>query len=245
MLTLAILLVGCKKTSYSLTIPKTGYLVKVGQEFKIDVDFKGELICESTNKEIVEIVDLEKLTFKALREGEVSLKFSIVGSDIYPVAVSVNVMKGITVNFDFGGGKGEKDKLTLLKGEILKEPETIPIRPGFKFKYWSSEQDGKKPYKFEKPIHYDTKLYAIWEDVRATVTFDANGGTGSYDMVKVIKGEKFTKPLVSPVKNNYVFKYWGVKANNSGDITEYDFSKGVEKDLTLYAVYEENPKSNS
>ena len=241
-LTLAILLVGCKKTSYSLTIPKTGYLVKPGEEFKIDVDFKGELICESTNKEIVEIVDLEKLTFKALKEGEASLKFSIVGSDIWPVAVSVNVMKGITVNFDFNGGKGEKDKLTLLKGEILREPEAIPTRPGFKFKYWSSEQDGKKPYKFEKPIHYDTKLYAIWEDVRATVAFDVNGGAGSYDTVKVIKGEKFTKPLVSPVKNNYVFKYWGVKANNGGDITEYDFNKGVEKDLTLYAVYEENPK---
>lgn len=69
------------------------------------------------------------------------------------------------------------------------------------------------------------------------VTFDANGGTGTYGEQEVQKGERAKKPEKDPVREGYVFKGW---AKEDGKL--FDFTKEtVEASMTLKATWEKVP----
>ncbi len=239
---LAFLLVACKKTS--LKIAKTSYQVKAGEEFKVEADFKGELECQSSDEETVKVVDLSKLTFKALKEGTAELKFSIKNSKVTPVTVKVTVTKGeepkptekVTVSFDLQGGTGTFAPVTINKGQKVTKPTVVPTKSGFTFKHWSTEVNGPE-FDFNTSVNNSLTLYAVWETTssdKVTVSFDLQGGTGAFDPITINKGEKVTKPTAVPTKTDYTFKHWSQEANGP----EFDFETTVNDNLTLYAVWE-------
>ncbi|NMM95010.1 InlB B-repeat-containing protein [Bifidobacterium oedipodis] len=97
----------------------------------------------------------------------------------------------------------------------------------------------------------DVKLYPIYGPNR-TVTFDLNGGTdgtpATPQTVKVVESTAFEAPKYdddkAPTNGDLKFVGWNTwaDANNDGKVTDneltsFDFSKGTDKDVTLYAKY--------
>ena len=93
------------------------------------------------------------------------------------------------------------------------------------------------------PIGADTTFtytYAPDDPVtptQATVTFDANGGTGAMDALPVTVGETATPPANAFTRDGYAFTGWNTKADGTGtayaDLAEVE----VTEDLTLYAQW--------
>lgn len=52
--------------------------------------------------------------------------------------------------------------VTLEAGQSMLVPK-VPEREGKTFKGWYADEDGKKLFDFDKPIRYDTTIYALWE----------------------------------------------------------------------------------
>ena len=90
-------------------------------------------------------------------------------------------------------------------------------------------------------VSADTTLYAIWEPIPATtytVSFDANGGTGTMANVPNISGN-YTLPANGfTAPTNKQFKGWATSA--SGTVIT-GTSITVTADTTLYAIWEPIP----
>ena len=144
----------------------------------------------------------------------------------------------VTITFDLGGGTGTFNPLKINKGETISKPSSVPAKPGFTFKHWSSEINGSE-FNFSTAINDNLILYAVYEAIpKVTVTFDLQGGVGTFDPITINKGETVIKPSTNPVKLDFVFKHWSTKINGS----EFDFTQSIENDLILYAVYDAIPK---
>ncbi len=78
------------------------------------------------------------------------------------------------------------------------------------------------------------------EDTHHTITFNANGGTGVMNPQNVEMGETITLSENAFTRNGYTFKGWTLIQG-----TAVDFPDGAaftpESNVTLYAVWEENP----
>ena len=76
------------------------------------------------------------------------------------------------------------------------------------------------------------------DNTKYTVTFDSKGGSDVTSQ-EIKKGNKATKPT-DPTKDGYTFGGW---YSDSYYINEYSFNSKVTKDLTLYAKWNEIPKT--
>ena len=83
------------------------------------------------------------------------------------------------------------------------------------------------PNDAESATSVDTSTY--W-----TITFDSNGGS-AIDSIRVKDGEAASKPVSDPVKEGYSFLAW---YGDSYLTMEFDWSKPITADWTLYASYE-------
>lgn len=141
------------------------------------------------------------------------------------------------VRFDLNGGPNtEANKIEdqeVASGEKATEPQLKPERNGYRFDGWYKENECKNKCIFtEYEITADTILYAKWLEI-FTVEFDLNGGTGNIDDQKVPNGEEAEEPKTDPTLEGYRFDGWYNKKNNK----EWDFTKGVTENTTLYAKW--------
>lgn len=67
----------------------------------------------------------------------------------------------------------------------------------------------------------------------ARITFDTNGGTGSYDTQYVACNSTVSEPETAPVKDGFVFGGWFT----DGEESAYDFRTAVTGDMTLMAKW--------
>ena len=121
-----------------------------------------------------------------------------------------------TVTFDLNGGTGiQPDVQTLESGSRVEEPVT-PTRPGYTFQGWSlSKSDISTLWNFttDTIAHENMVLYAQWTEIivpveTATVTFDLNGGVGSFDLTQVLHlGSKVSK-VMNPTRDGFEFMGW-------------------------------------
>ena len=113
---------------------------------------------------------------------------------------------------------------------ILDEP--IVLEPNESFKTtWTTETDSKELLSLTgtAPATICYKTY----DAQRIVTFDSNGGS-EVPSQHIYYGDKVTKPVPDPAKNNSDFIYW---ATDNTLTNEYDFGAAVYEDLTLYAKW--------
>lgn len=145
-----------------------------------------------------------------------------------------------TITFNTDGGSSVSS-VKVKDGEKVAKPSTNPTKEGYTFKHWSTTKGGSE-YDFSTAVSGNLTLYAVWEEnapepvTTYTVTFVTGEGGSPVQNQTVNAGEKATKPTTNPTKNGYTFKHWSTTENGS----EYDFNTAVNKNLTLYAVWEEN-----
>ncbi len=150
----------------------------------------------------------------------------------------------ITVTFDPNGGTGTAVEESQAKGTtfILYDVSYYNISPeneSLTFIGWSYEPNGT-PLTTGQHIlfHESDTLYAIWKEA-VTISFDANGGTGTLEPVKAGKGEYTAIPFAPFSGSDFaapdgkLFLGWSTTRDESDLINTSYF----QNSLTLYAIW--------
>ena len=121
------------------------------------------------------------------------------------------------------------------------ETETItlkdPVKPGYTFGGWY--KDGEFTTQVTEIIQGTTgniTLYAKWELVSYTITYELDGGTNVPENPESYNVETETITLKAPTKDKYDFKGWYKDGEFTDEITE--ITQGTTGDITLYAKWE-------
>ncbi len=145
------------------------------------------------------------------------------------------------ISFAANDGTGTLTSVTIGSGERYTVPACEFTRTGFNFVVWNTSPSGSgTAYRSGDTIPSigsDMTLYAIWGAIR-TITFVANGGTGTMASVTVGNGGSFTVPMNTFDRADYAFKEWNTQADGLG--TGYGSGTiiaPVESDITLYATW--------
>ena len=149
----------------------------------------------------------------------------IVVTDDMELTAVWNALDQYTVTFNTDGGSTIPAQKVYANGTAT-EPETDPTKTGHTFAGWFTA-DGT-PYDFETPITANTTIYAHWTPVNYTVSFNVNGGEGTFSDQTVPYGSKATNPG-SPTRDNYSFNGWYLNG------TPYNFDTPVTGNITLVA----------
>ena len=147
-----------------------------------------------------------------------------------------------TIKYDANGGENAPKEQTKTKGKELVLSTIVPTKEGYKFVNWNTKKDGTGT-SYNAGAKYTTEasviLYAQYEkelneeETKYTITFYTNDGTTEKSTKVVNKGDKVVKPE-DPTREGYTFDGWYDKKENG---KEYDFTKEVTSDISLYAYW--------
>lgn len=137
-------------------------------------------------------------------------------------------LEDFTVSFVTGVDGLEVEDEVVTKWETISAPAIE--RLGYTIKKWYVEGNENESFDFENTqIKEDLTLYAEWEKVKFTVSFDTDGGN-EIEAQEVEYLDKVTAPE-NPIKAGYTFDKWTL------DGEEYDFDTEVDEEFTLVATY--------
>ena len=121
-------------------------------------------------------------------------------------------------------------------GEKLTEPTPAPTKEGFTFDGWYEDSTFSKKFDFNTPIASNRTLYANWIENKYTLTFDANGGTGSMTAKTGLTGE-YTLPANGfTAPSGKQFKGWSLTTDGA-IVTKVDMTENKK----VYAIWENIP----
>ena len=178
-----------------------------------------------------ETTDLEPGTYYV----RVKAKGTVLASDSQTITIE-KFIPTYTVSFDAGGGTGTMADEKVKEGDYELPACGFTAPAGQEYKAWSIdgvEYNEGYVYKVEN----DITVVALWQDIKTfTVTFDANGGSGSMASKTFNEGDKLTLPECSfTAPSGKQFKAWSVdgKEYAAGD------SITISADITVKAVWED------
>ena len=141
------------------------------------------------------------------------------------------------VGFDMKGhGIQIPTQSVVKKGKVTKPVD--PTETGFSFKGWYDSDQFTKEFDFNQEITKTTTIYAKWEEVIIyyNVSFEMNKHGTQISPQSIKENETAIKP-VDPTETGYEFKGW---YDTDQLINEFDFTKGIVKETTIYAKWKEN-----
>ena len=142
-----------------------------------------------------------------------------------------------TVSFNANGGSGTMTAATGISGNYTLPANGFTAPADQQFKGWATSASGAVITGTSINVTENTTLYAIWEPIPVTtytVSFDANGGTGTMPDVTGVSGE-YTLPANGfTAPSGKQFKGWATSA--SGTVIT-GTSITVTADTKLYAIW--------
>ena len=184
------------------------------------------------------------------------------GTETYPAGTSLGLLAGdttlyakwkdvepapvthFTVSFDANGGTGEMTPADVdADAEYTVPASTFTAPSGKVFDSWNTAADGTgtKYMPQDAPaIHENMTLFAQWvaaPATKCTVTFDANGGAGSMDVLTADLGTTVTLPASTFTRDGYVFAGWNTAADGTGTSIVNGGQLTLGSDATLYAQW--------
>ncbi|MBO5066828.1 MAG: InlB B-repeat-containing protein, partial [Clostridia bacterium] len=157
--------------------------------------------------------------------------------ELFAIWEDIPVVK-FDVTFNANGGTGTMQGVEFAGTYTLPTCEfTAP--DGKKFKGWSTSANGEVINGTTYNVTADVELYAIWEDipvVNYTITFNANGGTGTMQAVEYV-GEYTLPTCTFTAPDGKQFKGWALASDGEVIDGTYNVTANVE----LYAIWENIP----
>ncbi len=148
-------------------------------------------------------------------------------------AIGTPVVYTITFNSNDGTSVAPQN---VNAGEKLKEPTPAPTKVGFTFDGWYEDSTFSKKFNFDTPITDNMTLYAKWTENKYTLTFDANGGSGTMTPKADLTGE-YTLPANGfTAPSGKQFKGWSLTTDGA-IVTKVDMTEN----RTVYAIWENIP----
>ena len=148
-------------------------------------------------------------------------------------AIGTPVVYTITFNSNDGTSVAPQN---VNAGEKLTEPTPAPTREGFTFDGWYEDSTFSTKFNFDTPITDNMTLYAKWTENKYTLTFDANGGSGTMTPVTDLTGEYTLPANEFTAPSGKQFKGWSLTTDGS------TVSKvAMTENRTVYAIWENIP----
>lgn len=156
--------------------------------------------------------------------------------------------KTITLSYGANGGSGAPDSQSATVYNATTSykftlSSTKPTRTGYNFLGWSTSSTATSAsYSSGGTITLSSSdtLYAVWQKITYTVSFNANGGSGAPSSQTKTYGTTLVLSSTKPVKKGYTFLGW----STSSTATSATYSAGgnytSNSAATLYAVWSEN-----
>lgn len=155
--------------------------------------------------------------------------------------------------FNANGGAGAPSAITGITLEqdgfylaTVNLPSGKPSRTYFTFLGWAKSNTatsaqysaGSSIYLIATTATYTQTLWAVWKAETATVTYNANGGTGAPSSQTVNKNEWFSLRAGVPTRQYYRFLGWAT--SSTATVAQYQPSgqARIVGNMTLYAVWE-------
>ena len=118
-------------------------------------------------------------------------------------------------------------------------------REGYIFDGWNTEADGSGTAYTNKQTIFATSnmtLYAQWREPKQfTLTFNANGGTGTMEPQTFYEGQAQNLNQCTFTNNSgYYFAVWNTQADGNGTTYTNRQSITIDSDMTLYAQWMEH-----
>ncbi len=158
----------------------------------------------------------------------------------------------LTVTFDANGGSGTMEQQIIKYTDPSKTINSITFtRVGHIFKEWNTDSggagtsyaDGADVSSLIIAADSTLSLHARWTEWQLTVTFDANGGTGTMEqqIIKYTDSFKILNPHTF-IRTGYYFKEWNTDSGGTGMSYEEcdDVSSlitGTNSTVSLYAQW--------
>jgi uncharacterized repeat protein (TIGR02543 family) len=142
-----------------------------------------------------------------------------------------------TVNFNSNGGNAIASQHTA-SGFTAFRP-TDPVRTEYSFAGWYGDPGLTAVYDFSRPVTGNITLYAKWDTVLYTVTFNANGAIGPVPAPQTVSTvSAITLPNGNGLsKEGYTFGGWSTDDSGAGDAYNAGASYTVAGDITLFAKW--------
>lgn len=151
--------------------------------------------------------------------------------------------KEYNISFDSNGGEGTLASITAKYGEDVTLPANTFTREHYTFDGWSLTSEGIVAYEDKAVVssindYEDVTLYAVWQINTYTISFDANGGTGTMNSISADALSYVTLPEVGFENDGYVFAGWAT--SKDGEVVYENADSFIpDGDTTLYAVWED------
>lgn len=134
------------------------------------------------------------------------------GSEVsWPYTLSSNITlyarwadQPATLSFDSQGGSPVTDIVSTV-GASLTQP-SAPLFPLRTFKGWFTQASGGSLITWPYTLTQNTTVYAQWESITSTITFDSHGGTAVSSIPSTL-GEHIDEPA-EPTRANVAFEGW-------------------------------------
>lgn len=144
------------------------------------------------------------------------------------------------IEYDANGGSGAPATQTKEHGKSIFLSSKEPVRTGYEFLGWSKSETAT--YALYSPgeeffANEDTKLYAVWDIKKFTITYYDNGGTGAPSTQTKEYGKSIFLSKTVPMRTGYTFLGWST--DPSATTATYNTGSEYDKnsDLSLYAVW--------
>ena len=148
-----------------------------------------------------------------------------------------------SVKYNANGGTGSMSNSSHTYNKEAKLAKNKFTKNGYKFKGWSLKANGSLEYIDESKVKNLTtgtgvvNLYAIWDVVSYSISYDLDGGTIKNEIKKYsIESNDFT--LVTPIKTGYEFVGW-TGSNGSSPQKSVVVNKGTYGELNYKANWKE------
>lgn len=155
-------------------------------------------------------------------------------------SISIGAKKSYKISYNANGGSGAPSSQTKWHGTDIKLSTTKPSRTGYTFSKWNTNDKGTgKSYNSGSTYtaNESTTLYAVWNQITYTVSYNANGGSGAPSAQTKKHGTALTLSTTKPTRANYTFKGWAT-SSNGGVAYSAGGSYTANANVTLYAVWE-------
>ena len=164
---------------------------------------------------------------------------TVVNGNITVYAQWERIIPTYTVSYDVNGGNESYSDATVSEGGKVTLPAD-PTRDGYKFLGWFTERNGGSEVSSDTVVTGNMTVHARWERIipTYTVSYDVNGGNGSYSPTTVKEGEKIALPA-DPTREGYEFLGWFTAPTGGDKATDDTVVTGA---MTLYAHWNEIKK---
>lgn len=150
-----------------------------------------------------------------------------------------------SLSFDLQGGTGTFNTLYGGYGERVQIPYTTPTKSGYTFKGWATYSGGSVSYQPGEyyTLYGNSTLYAVWQSSGGTtqyyLNFNLQGGSGTFNTLYGVYGERLFIPSSSPTKNGYTFQGWSTSSTGSPQYQPGEYYT-IYSNTILYAIWGES-----